>query len=88
MLSKYCSHIAKKYGIKVGGINKLVPNLGNKSKYVNVKCKCEICKYEIFSYIYLMKLTKIHKVFKFKHSDWLKSYIDFNTEKRKKALLI
>ena len=34
ILSKYCSDIAKKYGIKVGGVNKLVPNLGNKSKYV------------------------------------------------------
>ena len=34
MLSQYCSDIAKKYGIKVGGVNKLVPNLGNKSKYV------------------------------------------------------
>ena len=34
MLSKYCSNIAKKYGVKVGGVNELVPNLGNKSKYV------------------------------------------------------
>ena len=34
MLSKYCSDIANKYGIKIGGVNKLVPNLGNKSKYV------------------------------------------------------
>ena len=34
MLSKYCSDIAKKYRIKVVGVNKLVPNLGNKSKYV------------------------------------------------------
>ena len=33
MLSKYCDDIAKKYGIKVGGVDKLVPNLGNKSKY-------------------------------------------------------
>ena len=33
-LSIYCSDIAKKYGIKVGGVNNLVPNLGNKSKYV------------------------------------------------------
>ena len=32
MLSKNCSDIAKKYGIKIGGINKLVPNLGNKIK--------------------------------------------------------
>ena len=34
MLSKYCSDIAKKCGIKVGGINKIVPNVGKKSKYV------------------------------------------------------
>ena len=32
MLSKNCSDIANKYGIKVGGVNKLVPNLGNKIK--------------------------------------------------------
>ena len=34
MLSKYCSNIPNKYGIKIGGVNKLVPNLGNKSKNV------------------------------------------------------
>ena len=34
MLSKYCIDIANKYGIKVGGVNKLVPNLRNKMKYV------------------------------------------------------
>ena len=34
MLSNYCSYIASKYGTKVGVVNKLVPNLGNKSKYV------------------------------------------------------
>ena len=34
ILSNYCGNIANKYGIKIRGVNKLVPNLGKKSKYV------------------------------------------------------
>ena len=33
MLSNYCSNIANDYKIKIRNVNKLVPNLGNKSKY-------------------------------------------------------
>ena len=34
MLSKYCSDIANKYGIKVGGVKKLAPSLRDKVKYI------------------------------------------------------
>ena len=32
-----------------------------------------------------MKLKKIHRVLKLKQADWMKPYIDFNTQKRKEA---
>ena len=32
-----------------------------------------------------MKLTKVQRISKFKQSDWLKKYIDFNTDKSKNA---
>ena len=34
ILSKYCKSIADKYKINVGDVKKLIPNLGNKHKYV------------------------------------------------------
>ena len=33
-----------------------------------------------------MKLIKIHRVLKFKQSDWMKKYINFDTEKRTNAV--
>ena len=34
MLSDYCKKIADEYKIKVGDVEKLIPNLGNKTNYV------------------------------------------------------
>ena len=60
---------------------KLIPNIGNKTNYglhhTNLQLHLSLG----------IKLTKIHRVLKFKQSDWMKIYIDFNTEKRTNAAL-
>ena len=32
-----------------------------------------------------IEVKKIHRILKFKQKDWMKPYIDFNTQKRKEA---
>ena len=78
MLSKYCKDIADWYGIKVGGVKKLIPSLRDKVKYV--------VHYKNLQY-YLslgMKVVKVQRILSFKQSDWLKKYVDFNTKKTRK----
>ena len=65
--------------IVINKVKKLIPNLGDKKKYV--------IHYEnLKQYLNLgLKLTHIHRGIKFEESPWLKSYIDINTDLRTKA---
>ena len=62
--------------IEVNKVSKLIPNLGNKKKY--------ILHYEnLKQYLRLgLKLTHIHRGIKFKESPWLEKYITLNTKLR------
>ena len=79
LLSPYCLEIKKEYNIKVGIVNKLIPNLMSKKNYV--------VHYRNLKYYLLngLILKKVHKILEFKQRDWMKSYIDFNTQRRKEA---
>ena len=60
-------------------VHKFTPNLGKKFKYVLHYRNLQL-------YLQLgMKLTKIHRVLKFTHEPWMRSYIDLNTNWRTKA---
>ena len=61
------------------GVEKLIPNLRDKTKYViHYKNLIQCLKLG-------MKLKKIHRGIKFVESEWVKPYIDMNTNLRTKA---
>ena len=61
-------------------VEKLIPNLRNKEKYV-------LHYKNLSQYLDLgLRLTRIHRGIKFEESEWLKSYIDMNTKLRTKAI--
>ena len=79
MLSKYCKDIVHRYDIRVGGVEKLIPNLEDKIRYpVHYK--------NLIYYLSLgIKPKKIHKILSFKQSNWLKIFTDINTKKRQES---
>ena len=79
LLSPYRLEIKKEHDIKVGVVNKLISNLMPKNNYV--------VHYRNLKYYLLngLILKKVNRILEFKQSNWMKSYIDFNTQKRKEA---
>ena len=65
--------------VKIGNVEKLIPNLNNKTNYVvryeNIKL------FEILG----LKITKIHRGIKFEERAWLEEYINLNTKLRIEA---
>ena len=75
-LPKCYLKIATAHNVTTGTFKKLVPSLMNKNNYVIHYSNLQQC---------LELGMKIHRILKFKQKDWMKSYIDFNTERRKEA---
>ena len=70
-----CLKIANEHNITTGTVKKLVANLMNKNNYVIHYKNLQQCL-ELG-----MKLKEINRILKFKQSDWMRPYIDFNTQK-------
>ena len=65
--------------IKIGMVEKLVPNLKRKKRYVvHIKALEQALKHG-------SQLKKVHRVIKFQQSRWMKAYIMLNTRLRKDA---
>ena len=63
----------------INGVEKLVPNLYYKKRYViHLRALEQALKHGLV-------LEQIHRVIEFKQSAWMKEYIDFNTKPRTTA---
>ena len=66
------------YNIPNGNLNKLEPNFFEKEKYV--------IHYELATLLKIrIETKKIYCVLEFNKSQWLKQYVEFNTQKRIEA---
>ena len=66
--------------MKINGVEKLVPNIHGKQKYViHIRVLDQALTHGLI-------LECIHGVIEFDQSAWMKSYIDFNTQFRTKAM--
>ena len=65
--------------IVIGKVEKLVPNLNNKNKYIvnHMTLKC----YEKHG----IKVTKVHRGIRYQEKPWMKKYISLNTNLRAAA---
>lgn len=80
MLSPYCQQLAMDFEYKPSKVDKLVPNLWPKGGYILYYRNLQL-------YLSLaMKLTKIHRILKFKQQAWLKPYLELNTWLRAQAI--
>ena len=62
--------------MKIGKVEKLVPNLKDKKGYVvHIKTLNQALNHGL-------KLKKVHRVIEFQHSNWMKPYIMLNTRLR------
>ena len=79
MLSPYQLNLLEEQETKLGKEKKLFLTLYDKKKYI---VHHSILK----EYIKLgLKVTKVYRIISFEESNWLKKYIDFNTNQRTKA---
>ena len=65
--------------MKINGVDKLVPNLRDRKGYIiHIRALNQALKHGLILY-------RIHRAIEFNQSDWMKPYIDFNTQLRTQA---